>query len=83
MAAMAGKAGKSTKSGKSAFDGAIRKKIWAKVCDAYEKADWNAILVKGNEAEGVEAGEGNMTVTKLKRHFRDVMRKEGDKVIGK
>jgi len=83
MSAMAGKAGKAAKAGKSAITADTRKEIWAKVCDAYEKADWKGVLAMAAEVEGVKEGEGSMTVTKLKRHFRDVMRKEGEKVIGK
>ena len=83
MAAMAGKACKAGKAGKSAIDLATRKKIWTKVCEAYEKADWDGILARGDEAVGVAEGAGSLNVTKLKRHFRDVMRKEGEKVIGK
>lgn len=83
MSAMAGKAGKAAKAGKSAVTADTRKEIWAKVCDAYEKADWKEILARGEMMGGVKEGEGSMTVTKLKRHFRDVMRKEGEKVIGK
>jgi hypothetical protein len=48
-----------------------RKAIWKGVVEGYEKANWKEI-----------EEESEISTTKLKRHLRDVMRKEVEKVIG-
>jgi hypothetical protein len=80
-AAFGGTGAKATRGGKSGIDSATRLQIWKHVCDGYEKADWQGALERGQERD--ESGNTALTITKLKRHFRDVMRKEGDKAIGK
>lgn len=65
---------------KGKIDSATRVKIWKMVCKGYDKLDWAAIIAKGEEQE---EEQGRLDTTKLKRHFRDVMVKEGEKAIGK
>jgi hypothetical protein len=64
------------------FDAATRQKIWKLVCDSYDHLAWDDIL-EVIQSEQEEGERDAMTTTKLKRHFRDVMRKEGEKAIGK
>jgi wyosine [tRNA(Phe)-imidazoG37] synthetase (radical SAM superfamily) len=60
---------------------AERQKIWKAVCTPYDKLNWDHIIEDVWDGDE-EDGECTMTVTKLKRHFRDVMKKEGEKVAG-
>jgi hypothetical protein len=57
-----------------------RLEIWRAVCVPYDKINWKQIIEDAWDEE--EDGENTMTVTKLKRHFRDVLKKEGEKVAG-
>lgn len=61
---------KKTSEAKGALTVEHRLAIWHGVCSKYDKADWGKI----EEATG-------MTTTKLKRHFRDVLIKDGEKAI--
>jgi hypothetical protein len=58
-------------SGKQKVGIKARKAIWKGVVDGYEKANWKQI----EEVSGI-------STTKLKRHLKDVMRKEVEKAIG-
>lgn len=49
-----------------------RKAIWKALYDQCDKLDWKTI---SQEADG-------MGVTKLKRHFKEAMKKDVDKMIG-
>ncbi|KAK6907705.1 hypothetical protein I203_101706 [Kwoniella mangroviensis CBS 8507] len=63
--------GKSPKKGKASIDKGLRIKIWELVTKNYEKVDWKSIEEENQE----------FTTTKLKRHFREAMVKEGKKYI--
>ncbi|RSH90803.1 hypothetical protein EHS25_009978 [Saitozyma podzolica] len=58
-------------SGKQKVGIKARKAIWKGVVEGYEKANWKEI-----------EEESGISTAKLKRHLRDVMRKEVEKVIG-
>lgn len=58
-------------SGKQKVGVKARKAIWKGVVEGYDKANWKEI-----------EEESGISTTKLKRHLRDVMRKEVEKVIG-
>ena len=58
-----------------------RQGIWKAVCAPYDKLEWEKIIEDVWD-EDEDGGECTMTVTKLKRHFRGVMKKEGEKVAG-
>ncbi|ORX37104.1 hypothetical protein BD324DRAFT_624812 [Kockovaella imperatae] len=68
--------GQEVKSGAGAAKGSVSKaqrfEIWRIVCEASDKVDWASV----EEESGINA-------TKLKRHFKEVMKKDGDKYIGK
>nr|XP_018262017.1 uncharacterized protein I303_05032 [Kwoniella dejecticola CBS 10117]OBR84175.1 hypothetical protein I303_05032 [Kwoniella dejecticola CBS 10117] len=64
--------GETPKKGKLSIDKSIRLKMWEMVCRSYEKLNWKEIEAKA---------EDDIDSTKLKRHFREVMIKEGKRYI--
>ncbi len=61
----------SSKKGKSSVGADVRRAIWSAICGKVDKADWLGL----EEETGVGA-------SKLKRHLKESMKKEGEKFIG-